>query len=211
MSYVSPTVVAVLIGLTVGALSATSIIGIVQLYQTPDSTPSEKTLRTQHYEAVLASTVSLNDVRNALQSNNSDRYILVDLREQEFYEAGHITGAHSIPAYVNPLDSDIGNEERILTAFTELYTENPETPIVVYCDSLLCMTSYRIGAFLGERGVPVKRLAGGWLEWDENWHLWNEPNSQRPEGFVTIGPEPGELSFEDAAPVACRVDDLFGC
>lgn len=73
---------------------------------------------------------------------------VVDVRPTEEFEAGHITGAVSMPF------ERIGDGE-----FTG------DRPIVVYCRGAFCVMAHDALRLLAERGIPARRLEDGMLEW----------------------------------------------
>jgi len=76
--------------------------------------------------------------------------ILIDVRPQEEYEAGHIEGARSIP--IEELDKRLAE----LPADRE---------IVVYCRGPFCAFAHEAVRRLTGAGHDSRRLAEGWPEW----------------------------------------------
>jgi DNA-binding transcriptional ArsR family regulator len=76
--------------------------------------------------------------------------VLVDVRPEEEFEAGHIDGAVSIP-------------------INELSGRLPELPqdaeIVAYCRGRLCVYAHRAVRELRDAGREARVLEGGWPEW----------------------------------------------
>ena len=83
-----------------------------------------------------------------LQRKN--RLIVLDVRPQEEYEAGHIPGAISIP---------LGELEK---RFKELPKSKQ---VVAYCRGPLCALAPEATRYLKDRGYKVKRLAEGAPDW----------------------------------------------
>ena len=79
-----------------------------------------------------------------------DKMILLDVRPQEEYEAGHIPGAVSIP----------------LDELKNRVKELPKSKhIVAYCRGSLCALAPEATRFLQKKGYKVKRLAEGAPDW----------------------------------------------
>jgi rhodanese-related sulfurtransferase len=76
--------------------------------------------------------------------------VLVDVRPQEEFEAGHIEGARSIP-------------------LPELECRLAELPrdqeVVAYCRGPFCAYAHEAVRQLGDAGRTARRLEGGWPEW----------------------------------------------
>jgi rhodanese-related sulfurtransferase/DNA-binding HxlR family transcriptional regulator len=76
--------------------------------------------------------------------------VLVDVRPEEEFEAGHIDGAVSIP---------IGE-------LAERLAELPEdAELVAYCRGRFCAYAHEAVRQLRAAGCPARRLEGGWPEW----------------------------------------------
>jgi rhodanese-related sulfurtransferase len=75
---------------------------------------------------------------------------VVDVREREAYDAGHITGARSVP-----LDS-------LVTALASLPKDRV---IVTCCSDLACDASEQAALELAQKGFRVQQLKGGLAEW----------------------------------------------
>jgi rhodanese-related sulfurtransferase len=76
--------------------------------------------------------------------------VLVDVRPQEEFEAGHIDGARSIP---------IAELERRLTELP------PEREVVAYCRGPFCAYAHEAVRRVRAAGRPARRLEEGWPEW----------------------------------------------
>src|SRR4051794_20519784 len=76
--------------------------------------------------------------------------VLVDLRPEEEFEAGHIEGARSIP--INEL------EDRL----AELPADRE---VIVYCRGPFCAYAHDAVRQLREQGRAARRLEDGWPEW----------------------------------------------
>ena len=76
--------------------------------------------------------------------------VLLDVRPEEEYTAGHLPGAVSIS--LEELERRVG--------------ELPEdTPVFAYCRDRYCVLSQEASEFLNERGYRVTRLPEGIAEW----------------------------------------------
>jgi rhodanese-related sulfurtransferase/predicted transcriptional regulator len=76
--------------------------------------------------------------------------VLVDVRPEPEFEAGHIEGAHSIP---------IDELERRLAELP------PDTEIVAYCRGPFCVYAHEAVRQLRAHGRTARRLQDGWPEW----------------------------------------------
>jgi rhodanese-related sulfurtransferase len=76
--------------------------------------------------------------------------ILIDVRPQEEYEAGHIAGARSIPI------------EELETRLAELHGDRE---IVAYCRGPFCAFAHEAVRKLTQAGHAARRLDEGWPEW----------------------------------------------
>jgi rhodanese-related sulfurtransferase/predicted transcriptional regulator len=76
--------------------------------------------------------------------------VLVDVRPEEEFEAGHIDGARSIP---------IDELERRLAELP------PEGEVVAYCRGPFCAYAHDAVRRLHAAGRPARRLEQGWPEW----------------------------------------------
>ena len=87
--------------------------------------------------------------------------ILIDVRPQEEYEAGHIEGARSIP--IEELDKHLA--------------ELPgDRQIVAYCRGPFCAFAHEAVRKLTQAGHAARRLEEGWPE----WRLASEPAEPTP-------------------------------
>jgi rhodanese-related sulfurtransferase/DNA-binding HxlR family transcriptional regulator len=76
--------------------------------------------------------------------------VLVDVRPEEEFEAGHIDGAVSIP----------------IDEFAERIAELPEeAEIIAYCRGPLCAYAHEAVRRLRDAGRSARRLEGGWPDW----------------------------------------------
>lgn len=86
--------------------------------------------------------------------------VLVDVRPEEEFAAGHIEGARSIPL------------EELERRLAEL---PPDQAIVAYCRGPFCAYAHEAVRRLSDAGLSARRLEGGWPE----WHLADTPDPQR--------------------------------
>jgi rhodanese-related sulfurtransferase len=88
--------------------------------------------------------------RELLERLRRDDVILLDVRPELEYHAGHIPGAHSLPV-------------------AELETRLREIPsdceVIAYCRGPYCVFADEAVAVLRERGYRARRLAGGLPDW----------------------------------------------
>jgi rhodanese-related sulfurtransferase len=76
--------------------------------------------------------------------------VLVDVRPEEEFDAGHIDGAVSIP----------------IDELAERLAELPEdAELVAYCRGPFCAYAHEAVRRLRAAGRPARRLEGGWPEW----------------------------------------------
>lgn len=91
--------------------------------------------------------VSLDELRDEYETGEM---VLVDVRPDDEYRAGHIAGAESIPA------------DDLEEALDELPDDRE---IVAYCRGSYCLLSDEAVERLREEGYRAKRLDGGYPEW----------------------------------------------
>jgi rhodanese-related sulfurtransferase/predicted transcriptional regulator len=92
-------------------------------------------------------TVSRKELEQRLRG---DELVLLDVRPEPEYEAGHIEGAVSIP---------IDQLERRLAELPD------DREVVAYCRGPLCAYAHQAVRRLRAAGRPARRLEGGWPEW----------------------------------------------
>jgi len=79
-----------------------------------------------------------------------DQVILLDVRPQDEYQAGHIQGAINIP--IEELNQNIS-------------TLSKDKPVVVYCRGPYCLWSYEAVENLTQQDIKASRMPDGFPEW----------------------------------------------
>jgi rhodanese-related sulfurtransferase/predicted transcriptional regulator len=92
-------------------------------------------------------TIGREDLRDRLAKGE---VVLVDVRPQEEFAAGHIEGARSIP---------LPELERRLAELP------PDQEVVAYCRGPFCAYAHEAVRRLGDAGRTARRLQDGWPEW----------------------------------------------
>ncbi|NNF06490.1 MAG: rhodanese-like domain-containing protein [Candidatus Eisenbacteria bacterium] len=111
----------------------------------------------QHFQARLTFETDCWDVHYAMNHGDPD-FVVLDVRAEEFYEAGHVPGAISLP---HPKMTKTRMDE-----FPE------DTLFVVYCAGPHCNGANRAAIKLARLGRPVKEMIGGVEGWkDEGFDL----------------------------------------
>jgi rhodanese-related sulfurtransferase/predicted transcriptional regulator len=99
------------------------------------------------YLGPAVETIARNELATRLDGRD---VVLVDVRPQDEYEAGHIEGAISIP--IDDLDARL--------------SELPETAeVIAYCRGPLCAYASQAVRRLRAAGRKARRLEAGWPEW----------------------------------------------
>lgn len=88
--------------------------------------------------------ISRDDLAELIESGGVQ---VVDVRPTEEFDAGHITGARSVPF------------DRVAEA------EFSDAPIIVYCRGAFCVMAHDSVRLLADQGVTARRLEDGMLEW----------------------------------------------
>jgi len=103
----------------------------------------------EHFELKLQAVKQLADVVDSVKLGRRD-LVLLDMRDRDDYQRGHIKGALSMPL------------EEIDRRYRDLPSDKE---IVTYCYNQYCQLS-TIGALkLVEHGIPAKEMNVGWSEW----------------------------------------------
>jgi rhodanese-related sulfurtransferase/DNA-binding transcriptional ArsR family regulator len=90
------------------------------------------------------------DVMELMERLSDGSVVVLDVRPEEEYRAGHIPGAHSVPV-------------EKLEAYLEKIPKNRE--VVAYCRGPYCVFSDEAVALLSSRGYRAMRLAEGLPDW----------------------------------------------
>jgi rhodanese-related sulfurtransferase/predicted transcriptional regulator len=109
---------------------------------------------THDYLGEDVETIGREDLLERLSSGD---VVLVDVRPQEEFAAGHIEGARSIP---------LAELERRLAELPD------DREIVAYCRGPFCVYSHEAVRQLNDAGRTARRLVDGWPEWrltHPNW------------------------------------------
>lgn len=105
----------------------------------------ERAARTYLGEPVEA--IAHNELRSRLRD---DDVVIVDVRPEEEFEAGHIAGAVSIP----------------IDELSDRLAELPDgTEVIAYCRGPHCAYAHDAVRRLRGAGRAARRLEGGWPEW----------------------------------------------
>lgn len=117
-----------------------------------------------HFAQRLAFETDCSDVHASQQAGDVD-YVLVDVRSEAAYAAGHVPGAINIP-------------HRLMTA--EFMAGYPrDTLFVVYCAGPHCNGVHRAAVRLAGLGFAVKEMLGGVTGWlDEGLSLSGAQSQQ---------------------------------
>ncbi len=103
----------------------------------------------EHFVLKLQATKQLADVVDSVKRGSSD-LVLLDMRDREDYQKGHIKGALSMP----------------LEEIDKRYRDLPrDKDIVTYCYNQYCHLSTLGALKLVEHGIPAKEMNVGWSEW----------------------------------------------
>ena len=164
------------------------------------TSPSDKTLKTLHYETETAVLVSPHALREDME-HGENPYVIIDTREPEHYKLGHITGAINIPP-----DNDM------VTEFKEIIKKYPDKEVLIYCYTSVCMRGRKVGKELASNGVYVRELGVGFQEWKNDWKSWNyEWEKINIQPLITEGEEPGIFIPTKHKKEGCAVNEDFSC
>lgn len=95
-----------------------------------------------------------------------DQAIIVDARNKAEYDVVHIAGAQSMPV-------ETMKEEQLLA----VRGKNSDTPIVFYCNGIVCFKSYEAGKKAHEWGFSNVRV------YDDGIFRWAQSHPERTEFF----------------------------
>ena len=111
----------------------------------------------QHFERRLAYETDCWDVHHAITNEKND-FVLLDVRSQESFDAGHVPTAIHLPHW------------KISDATLADYPD--DTLFVVYCAGPHCNGASKGAIALAKLGRPVKEMIGGAIGWtDEGFEL----------------------------------------
>ncbi|UPQ89525.1 rhodanese-like domain-containing protein [Vibrio sinaloensis] len=110
-----------------------------------------------HFQRLLEFETDCWDVHHALSNQRQD-FVLLDVRGEALFAAGHIEGAVNIPhARLNP---------------TTLADYPTDALFVVYCAGPHCNATEKAAIRLAKQGRAVKKMIGGVTGWlDEGFEL----------------------------------------
>ncbi len=110
-----------------------------------------------HFQSLLRFETDCWDVHHAISNKRQD-FILLDVRGEEAYAAGHIEGAINLP------------HSRINAKALEPFPA--EQLMVVYCAGPHCNATEKAAIRLAKLSRPVKKMIGGICGWlDEGFTL----------------------------------------
>jgi rhodanese-related sulfurtransferase len=111
----------------------------------------------QHFQSLLEFETDCWDVNHAIANNRQD-FVLLDVRGEQAFEKGHVTGAINLPhARIN---------EDNLSQYPQ------DTLFVVYCAGPHCNATEKAAIRLAKLNRPVKKMIGGVTGWlDEGFTL----------------------------------------
>ena len=114
-----------------------------------------------HFQSLLEYETDCWDVHHAISNNRKD-FVLLDVRGEQAYQAGHIEGSINLPhSWIN--------EQR-------LQPYPPDTLFVVYCAGPHCNATEKAAIKLAKLNRPVKKMIGGVTGWlDEGFALESGP------------------------------------
>jgi rhodanese-related sulfurtransferase len=121
----------------------------------PAAANSQAALR--HFQSLLEFETDCWDVHHAISNDKKD-FVLLDVRGEQAYSKGHISGSIHLPY------SQI-NEQK-------LHQYPQETLFVVYCAGPHCNATEKAAIRLAKLNRPVKKMIGGITGWiDEGFSL----------------------------------------
>jgi len=100
---------------------------------------------------------------DAVAASEDPFTVILDARDKNIYELGHIPGAKSVP-YSNATRDG-------LDGLLEGYTENFSRPTLVYCGDKFCSKAFELSQYLVSLGLPepdVKFYAEGFADYTAN-------------------------------------------
>ncbi len=125
----------------------------------PAAVNSERAL--QYFQSLLEFETDCWDVHHAISNDRMD-FVLLDVRGEQLYTQGHISGSINLPhTQIN---------ENNLKSYSR------DTLFVVYCAGPHCNGTEKSAIRLAKLGRPVKKMIGGVTGWLD-------------EGFILLGPQ----------------------
>lgn len=122
----------------------------------PEAASSDQALA--HFESLLQFETDCWDVHHALSNDRQD-FVLLDVRGEAQYQAGHVAGAANLP--------HVRINEQALAAWP------PDSLFVVYCAGPHCNGADKAAVRLARLKRPVKKMIGGITGWlDEGFELY---------------------------------------
>lgn len=110
-----------------------------------------------HFAGLLSFETDCWDVHEAMGTERAD-FVLLDVRSDAAYAAGHVAGAVSMP--------------RAVITDERLGAYPADTVFVVYCNGPHCNGADKAALRLAQLGHPVKKMIGGITGWlDEGFDL----------------------------------------
>lgn len=110
-----------------------------------------------HFSKRLTFETDCWDVHHAMSNERQD-FVLLDVRSEEIFQAGHVPGAVNLPHW------------KINESNLETYPS--DTLFVVYCAGPHCNGANKGAVALAKLGRPVKEMIGGAIGWtDEGFEL----------------------------------------
>lgn len=117
-----------------------------------------------HFDALLEFETDCWDVHFAMSNNRQD-FVLLDVRAESVYDAGHIAGSVNLP-------------HAKITVQT-LHNYPDDTLFVVYCAGPHCNATEKAAIRLARLNRPVKKMIGGVAGWiDEGFQVQKSPEER---------------------------------
>jgi rhodanese-related sulfurtransferase len=107
--------------------------------------------------STIEHTIEITDPAKALAIAENPEWVVLDVREADFFEFGHIPGAASFP---------LSQFDQNLSRFLRTY--NKDQNIMIYCSSAECTMSHEFAHRLQQLNyLNVKVFSGGFQLWQE--------------------------------------------
>jgi rhodanese-related sulfurtransferase len=136
-------------------------LGLPTLSHAKSSKVQDTKAAMHYFENELNFTTNPMGVKSAIEEaakGKSKNIIIVDLRREEDYKAGHIPGAINLP---------YDKWEVFKGDHKEFPGLRKDTINYVYCYQLLCNLGQLAGKKFASLGYPVKEMRGGFQAWKE--------------------------------------------